>query len=480
MNKEIPLIKDLHDDNRPTINLPDPLDDYLPEKILPEKLLREDIPIPQVSEPEVVRHFTNLSQRGYGVDTGFYPLGSCTMKYNPKINEEIASFSSFTNLHPYTPEDLSQGSLEIIYKLGEYLSNITGMDKFTFQPSAGAHGELTALLIIKAYFKDKGEKRKIVLVPDSAHGTNPASATMAGFETIEIPSDERGLVNPTILAKYLNKDVAVLMLTNPNTLGLFEKDILKISQMVHETGALLYYDGANLNGIMGYARPGDMGFDAVHVNLHKTFSTPHGGGGPGAGPVGVKSFLKDYLPKPIVEFDGEKYYLNYDIKKSIGRVRTFHGNFLVLLKAYCYIRLLGPEGLKNVTEMAVLNANYLKERLKDLFHLPYPDLCKHEFVLSGKKQKEKGIKVLDIAKRLLDYGVHPPTIYFPLIVEEALMIEPTETETKYTLDQFVEILKVIIKESEENPNVLKSAPHSTPVGRLDEVYAAKILKVNWK
>jgi len=480
LNKEIPLIKDLHDDNRPTINLPDPLEDYLPEKILPEKLLREDIPIPQVSEPEVVRHFTNLSQRGYGVDTGFYPLGSCTMKYNPKINEEIASFSSFTNLHPYTPEDLSQGSLEIIYKLGEYLSNITGMDKFTFQPSAGAHGELTALLIIKAYFKDKGEKRKIVLVPDSAHGTNPASATMAGFETIEIPSDERGLVNPTILAKYLNKDVAVLMLTNPNTLGLFEKDILKISQMVHETGALLYYDGANLNGIMGYARPGDMGFDAVHVNLHKTFSTPHGGGGPGAGPVGVKSFLKDYLPKPIVEFDGEKYYLNYDIKKSIGRVRTFHGNFLVLLKAYCYIRLLGPEGLKNVTEMAVLNANYLKERLKDLFHLPYPDLCKHEFVLSGKKQKEKGIKVLDIAKRLLDYGVHPPTIYFPLIVEEALMIEPTETETKYTLDQFVEILKVIIKESEENPNVLKSAPHSTPVGRLDEVYAAKILKVNWK
>jgi len=480
LNKEIPLIKDLHDDNRPTINLPDPLEDYLPEKILPEKLLREDIPIPQVSEPEVVRHFTNLSQRGYGVDTGFYPLGSCTMKYNPKINEEIASLSSFANLHPYTPEDLSQGSLEIIYKLGEYLSNITGMDKFTFQPSAGAHGELTALLIIKAYFKDKGEKRKIVLVPDSAHGTNPASATMAGFETIEIPSDERGLVNPTILAKYLNKDVAVLMLTNPNTLGLFEKDILKISQMVHETGALLYYDGANLNGIMGYARPGDMGFDAVHVNLHKTFSTPHGGGGPGAGPVGVKSFLKDYLPKPIVEFDGEKYYLNYDIKKSIGRVRTFHGNFLVLLKAYCYIRLLGPEGLKNVTEMAVLNANYLKERLKDLFHLPYPDLCKHEFVLSGKKQKEKGIKVLDIAKRLLDYGVHPPTIYFPLIVEEALMIEPTETETKYTLDQFVEILKVIIKESEENPNVLKSAPHSTPVGRLDEVYAAKILKVNWK
>ncbi len=480
MNKEIPLIKDLHDDNRPTINLPDPLEDYLPEKILPEKLLREDIPIPQVSEPEVVRHFTNLYQRGYGVDTGFYPLGSCTMKYNPKINEEIASLSSFANLHPYTPEDLSQGSLEIIYKLGEYLSNITGMDKFTFQPSAGAHGELTALLIIKAYFKDKGEKRKIVLVPDSAHGTNPASATMAGFETIEIPSDERGLVNPNILAKYLNKDVAVLMLTNPNTLGLFEKDILKISQMVHETGALLYYDGANLNGIMGYARPGDMGFDAVHVNLHKTFSTPHGGGGPGAGPVGVKSFLKDYLPKPIVEFDGEKYYLNYDIKKSIGRIRTFHGNFLVLLKAYCYIRLLGSEGLKNVTEMAVLNANYLKERLKDLFHLPYPDLCKHEFVLSGKKQKEKGIKVLDIAKRLLDYGVHPPTIYFPLIVEEALMIEPTETETKYTLDQFVEILKAIIKEGEENPNVLKSAPHSTPVGRLDEVYAAKILKVNWK
>ncbi len=480
MKKKIPLIKELSNDDRPTIHLSEPLEEFLPEKLLPKELLREDLPLPQLSEVEVVRHFTNLSYLGYGVDLGFYPLGSCTMKYNPKINEEIVSNEYFTDLHPYTPEDLSQGALEIIYKLGEALSKITGMDKFTFQPSAGAHGELTALLMIKAYLKDRGEKRNIVLVPDSAHGTNPASASMAGFETIEIPSDERGLVNPNILAKYLNKNVAVLMLTNPNTLGLFERDILKIAKMVHEEGALLYYDGANLNGIMGYARPGDMGFDAVHINLHKTFSTPHGGGGPGAGPVGVKDFLKDYLPIPTVESNGEKYYLNYDIPKTIGQVRTFYGNFLVMLKAYAYIRLLGDEGLKRTTEIAVLNANYLKEKLKEYFDLPYSSICKHEFVLSGKRLKEKGVKVLDVAKRLLDYGIHPPTIYFPLIVEEALMIEPTETETKYTLDEFVDIIKKILKEIDENPEIVKNAPHNTPVKRLNEAYAAKLLKVNWR
>lgn len=480
MKKEIPLLKEISNDARPSIKLSTPLEDYLPERLLPKDLLREDLPLPQLSEVEVVRHFTNLSQRGYGVDLGFYPLGSCTMKYNPKINEEISNIDYFTDLHPHTPEELSQGSLEIIYKLGKLLSIITGMDEFTFQPSAGAHGELTALMIIKAYLKDKGENRNIVLVPDSAHGTNPASASMAGFETIEVPSDERGLVNPKILAKYLNRNVAVLMLTNPNTLGLFERDILKIAEMVHEVGALLYYDGANLNGIMGYARPGDMGFDAVHVNLHKTFSTPHGGGGPGSGPVGVKAFLKEYLPVPIVDFDGQKYYLNYNLKKSIGRVRTFYGNFLVMLKAYAYIRLLGSEGLKKATEMAVLNANYLKEKLKNFFHLPYPSVCKHEFVLSGKYQKEKGIKVLDIAKRILDFGVHPPTIYFPLIVEEAIMIEPTETETKYTLDEFVNILRTILEEIENQPEMVKRAPHNTPVKRLNEVHAAKNLKVNWK
>ncbi|ACK42792.1 MULTISPECIES: aminomethyl-transferring glycine dehydrogenase subunit GcvPB [Dictyoglomus] len=480
MKKKIPLIKELSNDDRPNIHLPEPLEEFSPEKLLPKELLREDLPLPQLSEIEVVRHFTNLSSLGYGVDLGFYPLGSCTMKYNPKINEEIANNEYFTDLHPHTPEDLSQGALEIIYKLGEALSKITGMDKFTFQPSAGAHGELTALLMIKAYLKDKGEDRNIVLVPDSAHGTNPASASMAGFETIEIPSDERGLINPNILAKYLNKNVAVLMLTNPNTLGLFERDILKIAKMVHEEGALLYYDGANLNGIMGYARPGDMGFDAVHINLHKTFSTPHGGGGPGAGPVGVKDFLKDYLPIPTVEFNGEKYYLNYDIPKTIGRVRTFYGNFLVMVKAYAYIRLLGDEGLKRTTEMAVLNANYLKEKLKEYFNLPYPSICKHEFVLSGKRLKEKGVKVFDIAKRLLDYGIHPPTIYFPLIVEEALMIEPTETETKYTLEEFVDIIKTILKEIDENPEIVKNAPHNTPVKRLNEAYAAKMLKVNWR
>ncbi|HOJ92132.1 MAG TPA: aminomethyl-transferring glycine dehydrogenase subunit GcvPB [Dictyoglomaceae bacterium] len=478
--KDIPLLREISREGRPTINLPEPEKDYLPKKLLPEDLLRKDLPLPQVSEVEVVRHFTNLSIKNYGVDFGFYPLGSCTMKYNPKINEDIAQNPYFTDLHPYTPESLSQGALEIIYKLSTFLSCITGMDRFTFQPSAGAHGELTALLIIKKYLQDKGEDRDTVLVPDSAHGTNPASASMAGFKIIEVPSDERGLVSPKTLSKYLNEKIAVLMLTNPNTLGLFERDILEIAKIVHEEGALLYYDGANLNGIMGYARPGDMGFDAVHINLHKTFSTPHGGGGPGAGPVGVKNFLSEYLPKPTVEFDGEKYYLNYNIPKSIGRVRSFYGNFLVLLKAYAYIRLLGTEGLKRVTEMAVLNANYLKEKLKEILYLPYPSICKHEFVLSGKYQKEKGVKTLDIAKRILDFGMHSPTIYFPLIVEEALMIEPTETENKETLDQFYEIMRTIDQEIQKDIEKVKTAPHTTPVKRLDEAYAAKTLKVTWK
>jgi len=477
--KDIKLLSELSDEEKSSIFLPNDIEFY-PEKELPEELLRKEIPLPQLTEVEVTRHFTNLSLRNFGVDIGFYPLGSCTMKYNPKITEELANLPGFTKIHPYTPEDLCQGCLQIIYELEKLLCTISGMDRFTFQPSAGAHGELTALLIMKAYLRDKGENRNIVLVPDSAHGTNPASASMAGFTTIEIPSDERGLINPNILRKYMNENTAVLMLTNPNTLGLFEKDILEISKIVHENGALLYYDGANLNGIMGYARPGDMGFDAVHLNLHKTFSTPHGGGGPGAGPVGVKKYLIPYLPKPLVDFDGEKYYLNYNIPKSIGRVRSFYGNFLVLIKAYIYIRLLGDEGLRKTTEMAVLNANYLKEKLKDIFYLPYPSLCKHEFVLSGKKQKEKGVKVLDIAKRILDFGIHPPTIYFPLIVEEALMIEPTETEDKKTLDYFIEVMEKINREIEEDIEKVKNSPFTTSVRRLDEAYAVKNLKVKWE
>jgi len=477
--KDIKLLSELSDEEKSSIFLPNDIEFY-PEKELPEELLRKEIPLPQLTEVEVTRHFTNLSLRNFGVDIGFYPLGSCTMKYNPKITEELANLPGFTKIHPYTPEDLCQGCLQIIYELEKLLCTISGMDRFTFQPSAGAHGELTALLIMKAYLRDKGENRNIVLVPDSAHGTNPASASMAGFTTIEIPSDERGLINPNILRKYINENTAVLMLTNPNTLGLFEKDILEISKIVHENGALLYYDGANLNGIMGYARPGDMGFDAVHLNLHKTFSTPHGGGGPGAGPVGVKKYLIPYLPKPLVDFDGEKYYLNYNIPKSIGRVRSFYGNFLVLIKAYIYIRLLGDEGLRKTTEMAVLNANYLKEKLKDIFYLPYPSLCKHEFVLSGKKQKEKGVKVLDIAKRILDFGIHPPTIYFPLIVEEALMIEPTETEDKKTLDYFIEVMEKINREIEEDIEKVKNSPFTTFVRRLDEAYAVKNLKVKWE
>lgn len=370
-----------------------------------------------------------------------------------------------------------------MYELQGYLSEITGMDKFTLQPAAGAHGELTALLILKKYLADKGQKnRNKILVPDSAHGTNPASASMAGFEIIQINSDINGNVDIEDLKSKINENTACLMLTNPNTLGLFETNILKIASIIHENGAYLYYDGANLNAMIGYSRPGDMGFDIVHLNMHKTFSTPHGGGGPGAGPVGVKKIFESYLPKPVVEFDSKnnKYFLNYNIVNSIGRVKNFYGNFLVLVRAYVYIRMLGAKGLKEATEMAVLNANYLMKALKEYYLLPYDRLCKHEFVLSAKKQKEKGIKALDIAKRMLDYGYHSPTIYFPLIVEEAMMIEPTETESKETLDGFVEVMRKISEEANNDKELLLNAPQNTPVKRLDEALAARNLNIRWK
>lgn len=444
------------------------------------EFLRQDLDLPEVSEVDVVRHYTKLSKMNFGVDDGFYPLGSCTMKYNPKINEEIGALPHFTELHPYAPEELAQGTLRFMYEMQKFLCEITGMDYFTLQPAAGAHGELTGILIIKKYLEITGEKRNKIIVPDSSHGTNPATAKESGFEIVKVKSGKDGLVDIAELKKAVDEDVAALMLTNPNTLGLFEKAIPEISRILHEKGALLYYDGANLNAIMGIARPGDMGFDVVHVNLHKTFSTPHGGGGPGAGPVGVKAFLKDFLPKPIVEREGEKYFLNYDLPHSIGRMKAFYGNIGVVLKAYAYVRSLGARGLKEASEMAVLNANYLKKQVEDLFEVPVNAICKHEFVVSASNWKEKyGVRALDIAKRLLDYGFHPPTIYFPLIVEEALMIEPTETESKEALDAFAASLKRIYDEAQENPDLMQKTPHHMPVKRVDEVKAAREMKLKY-
>ncbi len=492
-------------------------------QLLPKDYLREvELKLPEVSEVDVVRHYTLLSQKNYGVDSGIYPLGSCTMKYNPKINEDIARIDKLSNLHPYQDEKLVQGSLEILYRLKQDLAEISGMDEVTLQPASGAHGELSGLMIIKKYFEDRGEERKKVIVPDSAHGTNPASAAMAGFDIIEIESNDEGMIDLENLKNVLDENVAALMLTNPNTLGIFEKDIVKISELVHDAGGLLYYDGANMNAVMGYVRPGDMNFDVLHFNLHKTFSTPHGGGGPGSGPVGVKEFLIPYLPTPLLRVEkiskesdnatekdtqiyekdnkshrsntnliddkltygedkeeSKRYYWDYDRPKSIGKLHAFYGNYGVMLKAYSYIRKLGAGGLKETTENAVLNANYMKARLKEEYHLPYQENSLHEFVLSGIKQKEKGATTLNIAKRLLDYGQYAPTIYFPLVVKEALMIEPTETENIDTLNKFVETMKIISREIKESPELVKNAPYSTPVRKLDEVKAARETNLRW-
>ncbi|WP_416197378.1 MAG: aminomethyl-transferring glycine dehydrogenase subunit GcvPB [Sporanaerobacter sp.] len=444
-------------------------------EFIPTEYLRsEELNFPEVSEVDIIRHYTNLSNKNYGVDTGFYPLGSCTMKYNPKINEDMARLDGFANIHPYQPEETVQGALKLMYNLEKSLCEITGMERVTLQPAAGAHGELTGLMLIKAYHENRGDtKRTKIIVPDSAHGTNPASSVMAGFEVIEIKSNENGLVDIESLKEALSDEVAGLMLTNPNTLGLFEKDIKEIARLVHDCGGLLYYDGANANAIMGITRPGDMGFDVVHLNLHKTFSTPHGGGGPGSGPVGVKSQLVEFLPVPIVEKDGDRYYLEYDIPNTIGKVKDFYGHFGVLVKAYTYILTMGSDGLKKASEMAVLNANYLAAALKEDYYLPIERTCKHEFVLGGLKEETLDVATLDVAKRLLDFGFHPPTVYFPLIVHEAIMVEPTETESIETLDEFVKAMKEIAKEARENPEILKEAPHDTPVRRIDETRAAR-------
>jgi glycine dehydrogenase subunit 2 len=443
--------------------------------LLPEGYLRAEEPeLPEVSELDIMRHYTALSRRNHGVDSGFYPLGSCTMKYNPKINENVARFNGFAHVHPLQDESSVQGALELLYDLQEHLIEITGMDEVTLQPAAGAHGEWTGLMMIRAYHEANGDlKRTKVIVPDSAHGTNPASATVAGLETITVKSNENGLVDLEDLRRVVGEDTAALMLTNPNTLGLFEENIVEMAEIVHGAGGKLYYDGANLNAVLSKARPGDMGFDVVHLNLHKTFTGPHGGGGPGSGPVGVKADLIPFLPKPLITKRGEEFVLDYDRPQSIGRVKPFYGNFGINVRAYTYIRSMGPDGLKAVTEYAVLNANYMMRRLAEYYDLPFDKHCKHEFVLSGRRQKKLGVRTLDIAKRLLDFGYHPPTIYFPLNVEECIMIEPTETESKETLDSFVDIMIQIAKEAEENPEIVQEAPHTTIVGRMDEATAAR-------
>lgn len=450
--------------------------------IIPESMLRSnDVELPEVSEVDVVRHFTLLSNKNFGVDTGFYPLGSCTMKYNPKINEDMAAMPEFTGVHPYQPSSAAQGSLQLMYELGEMLSEIAGMAQFSLQPAAGAHGELTGLMIIKAYHESRGDhKRNKIIVPDSAHGTNPASAAVAGFQIVEIKSDKKGAVDIESLKAALSDETAGLMLTNPSTLGLFEKNIKEIAELVHQAGGLLYYDGANMNAIMGMARPGDMGFDVVHFNLHKTFSTPHGGGGPGSGPVGVGKKLVEFLPVPVVEKAGDQFVLNDDKPKSIGKVKSFYGNFGVMVKAYAYILTMGAEGLTKASKMAVLNANYIKEKLKQHYYLPTDEVCKHEFVMGGLGKDVHDVSTLDVAKRLLDYGYHPPTIYFPLIVESAIMIEPTETESLETLNSFIDVMTKIAQEARENPEMLKTAPHDTPVRRLDEVKAARTPVLRWQ
>lgn len=449
-----------------------------------QELLRtEEADIPQVSEIDVVRHYTKLSQQNHGVDSGFYPLGSCTMKYNPKLNENVSRLPGFSQLHPYMNEKLVQGALQLLYETDQYLSEIGGMARTTLQPAAGAHGELTGLMIIQKYHQQRGDnKRNKVIIPDSAHGTNPATASVCGMKVVEVKSNSRGGVDVAALRELVDDETAALMLTNPNTLGLFDENIQEIAEIVHEAGGLLYYDGANMNAVMGISRPGDMGFDVLHYNLHKTFSTPHGGGGPGAGPVGVKDFLVPYLPGPVIEYnqETENYYLDYHRPDSIGRVKAFYGNFTVVVKAYAYIRSLGGEGLKKASENAVLNANYLMRNLAKEYDLPYDETCMHEFVITSKPFAEQGIHTLDIAKRLIDYGYHPPTVYFPLIVPEAMMLEPTETESKETLDSFIAAMLEIAKECRENPDKVKKAPITTYVSRMDEVLAARKPDLRWQ
>jgi glycine dehydrogenase subunit 2 len=448
----------------------------LPIPELPEEQRRSSPPrLPELAEPEVLRHFTALSTRNFGIDTGFYPLGSCTMKYNPRINERLVGLPGFAGLHPLVEDDAAQGALELEWELQEILKELTGLDAVSLQPAAGSQGELTGLMLFHAYFAERGEdeKRRKIVIPDSAHGTNPASVTMAGYELTPVRTDARGNIDLDDLRGKVDEGTAGLMLTNPSTLGLFDENIEEITRIFHGVGALMYYDGANLNAVCGISRPGDMGFDVVHINLHKTFSQPHGGGGPGGGPIAVRASLEPFLPMPVVARDESSFRLDFDRPKSIGRVRGFSGPFGVFVRSYAFMRSYGP-ALKEMSEVAVLNANYLLARLKDAYDLPFERLCMHEFVISARTLKrEHGITTLDVAKRLMDYGFHPPTVYFPLIVPEALMIEPTETEAKETLDAFVDAMLAIAREAVESPELLRDAPHDRPVRRLDEVRAAR-------
>ena len=486
LNKAEPLIFEMSTPGHKGYDLPELQVPKVDQgSVLPGGMVRkEDADLPEVSEIEVVRHFTHLSSMNFGVDTGFYPLGSCTMKYNPKLNENTSRLPGFIWMHPYQPESTMQGALQLMYELQKLIAELTGMDSVTLQPAAGAHGELAGIKVIRAYHEKRGDfKRTKVIVPDAAHGTNPATAVMAGYEIVEIKSSPEGDVDIEALKEAVGDDTAALMLTNPSTLGLFERNIKEITKIVYDAGGQIYYDGANSNAIMGITRSGDMGFDVVHLNVHKTLSAPHGGGGPGAGPIGVKSHLAEFLPAPIAEYnkDEERYYLEYDIPNSIGRMKMFYGNFSVLVKVYTYMRALGPEGLKQASQYAVLNANYLKKLVSEFLHVEAPErFAMHEFIMTPANIADTGVHTLDIAKRMIDYGYHPPTIYFPLIVAEAMMVEPTETETKETLEGFAEVVGKIVAEAKANASIVTSAPHMTRIKRLDEVKAAREPNLRYK
>jgi glycine dehydrogenase subunit 2 len=475
------LIFELSHEGRRAYSLPKNQYEGFTTDELPAALKRtEDAQLPECDEMTVVRHYTNHSANNFGVNNGFYPLGSCTMKYNPVINEEIAAMKEFSSLHPLQPAETCQGALEVYYSVQEMLAELTGLSEFTLNPCAGAHGELTGLMVIRAYHESRGDlNRKKVIIPDSAHGTNPASAAVCGLSIIEVKSRENGLVDVEDLRQLLDEqgdEVAGMMMTNPNTLGLFEQEIPQIQQMIHDCGGLMYYDGANLNPMLGICRPGDMGFDVMHINLHKTFSTPHGGGGPGSGPIGVRKGLESFLPTPRVVLDADKTMLRVeagDYEQTLVSIGAFYGNFGVVLRAYAYLLSLGREHVKMVGPLATLNANYIKDSLKDVYELPIDGLCKHEFVFDGLKDKSTGVTTMDVAKRLLDYGYHAPTIYFPLLFHESLMIEPTENESKETIDAFIDVMRKIAEEAKESPELVKSAPHNTPIGRVDDVLAAK-------
>jgi len=475
------LIFELSKKGKKGYGFPKPDNDFKNvSELIPEKYLREKEPeLPEITESEVVRHFINISIKNHHVDRGFYPLGSCTMKYNPKVNEDAARLPGFSNIHPLQDEDTVQGALKLMKELEKMLAEITGLDAVTLQPAAGSHGELAGVMIMRKYLEKKGDARKYILIPDSAHGTNPASTVIGGYKTIQLKSNEKGMVDIEDLKLKLNNEIAGLMLTNPNTLGIFEENVKEISDMVHKSGGVMYMDGANMNALMGYCKPGDIGFDIVHLNLHKTFSTPHGGGGPGSGPICVKKDFEPFLPIPRITENNGKLKFSEKYPDSVGRILAFYGNFGIMVRAYVYIKMLGKEGLKRVTENAILNANYLRKKLVDYYELPYNAPTMHEFVLSGNRQKKLGVKTVDIAKRLLDFNLHAPTVYFPLIVKEALMIEPTETESLESLNEFVKAMITIAEEAEKDPDKVKNAPHNTPVGRLDEIKAIRELNVKF-